>query len=85
MIENDQQLEATYQALGCLYRALASLRRHILPLNARQYALFAEGPAEEIRKLESEINSYLGIGSTATGEALPNMRETPPLYGKPED
>lgn len=66
MIKNDEQLRATHEALGHLYRALASLRQDVLPKNARQYALFAEGPLEEIRKLQFEIDEYLGLTPAAT-------------------
>ena len=65
MIENDQQLEATFEALGCLYRAVASLRKKILSVNPRQYALFAEGPLDEICKLQTEINAYLGLNGAS--------------------
>ena len=33
MIENDEQLQQTWEALGDLYRALASYRSKILPVN----------------------------------------------------
>ena len=89
MIENDQQLEGTYQALGCLYRALASLRKRVLPLNAKQYALFAEGPIDEIAKLQAEINTYLGLDQDrvlddvqTTSKAVPALHETPPPFGR---
>ena len=72
MIGTDTQLEQAYQALGDLYRALASYRSRILPVNPRTYALIAQGPLEEIRKIQSEIDSYLGlrdlVPSAATGE-----------------
>jgi len=61
MIENDDQLKATHEALGHLYRAVASLRQTMLPVKPRQYALFAEGPLDEIRKLQAEIDAYLGL------------------------
>jgi hypothetical protein len=66
MISNDEELRATHEALGNLYRALASLRQTVLPLNPRQYAVLAEGPLDEIRKLQSEIGAYLGLGDQAT-------------------
>ena len=85
MIENDQQLDATYQALGCLYRALASLRRSVLPINPRQYTLFAEGPLDEISKLQAEINAYLGLNETAAvvERDAAVLNEQPPPYGTP--
>ena len=88
MIENDQQLEATHEALGCLYRALASLRHKILPINPSQYALFAEGPLDEISKLQAEIDAYLGLNernpataSDPRATAEPVLHEKPPPYG----
>ena len=61
MIANDEELRATHEALGNLYRALSSLRQTVLPLNPRQYALLAEGPVDEINKLQLEIQAYLGL------------------------
>ena len=47
----------------CPDRALAELRSRILPQNERSFQLLAEGPADEIRKLQREIDEYLGIDS----------------------
>lgn len=60
MMENDAQLVQALEVMGMMYRALASLRKDILPLNPRNFALLAEGPADEIRKLEEQINEYSG-------------------------
>ena len=59
MIENDGQLRQEYEALGDLYQALASYRAKVLPLNPRNYAVMAQGPLEEIRKIQGEIDAYL--------------------------
>ena len=61
MIQNDEQLENTQGALHHLELALASLRRDILPLNARNFALMAEGVIDDIWKLRGEIDEYLGL------------------------
>ena len=75
MIENDEQLQQAWEALGDLYRALASYRSKILPLNPRNYAIIAQGPLDEIRKLQAEVDEYLGLREpAATGDAVP---ETP--------
>jgi hypothetical protein len=79
MIENDEQLRATHEALGSLYRALASLRHRLLPINPQQYRLFAEGPLDEIRKLQSEIDTYLGLEQPAA-EPAATLNETPPPF-----
>jgi len=90
MIENDDQLQLTFEQLGRMCKVLAHFRSTILPVNPRQYALFAEGPIDEIQKLQAEINAYLGLGEPAgeagpdtTVEANPLLRETPPPYGQP--
>ena len=75
MIENDEQLQQTWAALGDLYRALASYRSKILPANPRNYAIIAQGPLAEIRKLQPEVDEYLGLREpAATADAL---RKTP--------
>ena len=81
VIENDQQLQGTNQALLHLYRALAALRKD-LPPDSRNYALYAQGNIDEILKLEAEIDCYLGL-THATPRAAA-LRETPPPFGQPE-
>ena len=49
------------QQLGRMYRALAALRKEVLPVNPRQYAVFAEGYVDQIRDLQAEIDAYLGL------------------------
>jgi predicted KAP-like P-loop ATPase len=76
MIENDEQLRQASEAIGDLYQAVASYRSRILPLNPRNYRVIAQGPLDEIRKIQADIDSYLGLReSTTTAETL---RETPP-------
>lgn len=81
VIENDEQLRGTHQAMGYLYRALASLRRD-LPSSSRQYGLFAEGPIHEILKLQAEIDAYLSLNAPAPQVVV--LRETPQGFGKPK-
>ena len=75
MIENDEQLQQTGAALGDLYRALASYRSKILPANPRNYVIVAQGPLDEIRKLQAEVDEYLGLREPAA--AADALRETP--------
>ena len=79
MIENQEQLQAAIQAISHLYLALGSLRDRILPVNARQYELFAEGPIDEISKIQGEIDAYLGLRQ-GYAQAETAFRETPPGY-----
>jgi hypothetical protein len=59
MIQNDPQLQQAIEQIERLYRGLDALRADILPKNPRNFALFAEGPLDEIRKLQSEIDQYI--------------------------
>jgi hypothetical protein len=81
MIENDEQLRQAWEALGDLYQAVASYRSKILPANPRNYALIAQGPRDEIRKLQAEIDAYLGMREPAPTEAG-MLREAPPGIGQ---
>ena len=59
MIENTAQLDQALEQMGRMQRILESYRTRILPKNPRNFAVFAEGPLDEIRKLQSEIDEYL--------------------------
>ena len=60
MIENTEQLEQAIEQMGRMQRILDSYRADILPKSPRNFAVFAEGPLDEIRKLQAEISEYLG-------------------------
>jgi hypothetical protein len=59
MIQDDAQLQQAIEQIERLYQGLDSLRADILPRNPRNFALFAEGPLDEIRKLQAEIEQYV--------------------------
>jgi hypothetical protein len=59
MIENTAQLQHALEQMGRMQRILESYRDDILPKNPRNFAVFAEGPLDEIRKLQTEISEYL--------------------------
>lgn len=59
MIENTDQLEQAVEQMGRMQRILDSFRTDMLPKNPRNFAAFAEGPLDEIRKLQVEISEYL--------------------------
>jgi hypothetical protein len=61
MIENTAQLEQALEQMGRMQRILDSYRADILPKNPRNFAVFAEGPLDEIRKLQAEISEYLSL------------------------
>jgi hypothetical protein len=78
MITNDEQLQQAVEQLGHMYRALAALRAEVLPVNARQFALMAEGPIDEIRRLQAQIAAYAGREAAEEYDADVWLR----LYGR---
>jgi hypothetical protein len=78
MITNDEQLQQAVEQLGRMYRALASLRAEVLPMNARQFALMAEGPVNEIQRLQAQIDAYTGREAAEEHDADVWLR----LYGR---
>ena len=59
MIENTAQLQQAIDQMGRMQRILESYRTDILPKNPRNFAVLAEGPLDEIRKLQEQISEYL--------------------------
>ena len=59
MIETDAQLQQAIGQIERLYRGLDSLRNDLLHKNARNFAILAEGPLDEIHKLQEEIARYV--------------------------
>jgi hypothetical protein len=59
-ITTDQQLDQALDQLNRMYRALTAIKREVLPVSEQRFALLAEGPLEEIRRLEEAIGAYSG-------------------------
>lgn len=55
MNNNDAILTQTVEQLERLNRALSELRRELLPGQPRKFAILAEGPLEDMRRLQGEI------------------------------
>jgi hypothetical protein len=78
MITNDEQLNQAVKSLGRMCRAMAALRAEVLPVNARRFALMAEGPVDEIRRLQAQIDAYAGREAAEENDADVWLR----LYGR---
>ena len=59
MISTEAQLQQAIEQIQRLCRALDSLREGVLPKNPKNFAVMAEGPVDEIRKLQTEIDAYI--------------------------
>jgi hypothetical protein len=58
MIKNDDEFQQTLEQLERMYRALAALRKDVLPKNPRTFAVLAEGPLDYIRQFLEELEQY---------------------------
>ena len=55
MSKEAERLAQTIEMLELMNDALRHLRMEVLPKNSRLFALMAEGPLEEMRRLQAEI------------------------------
>ena len=59
MIETAEQLYQAIEQMGRMQRILESYRDEILTKNPRNFALLAEGPLEQLRQLQVQVDDYL--------------------------
>lgn len=60
MIRDDRELQQSIEQLDRMYRALAEIHARVRHSDPTRYSLMAEGPLDEIHRLQAEIESYLG-------------------------
>jgi hypothetical protein len=65
MIQNEAQLHQALEQIESLCQAVKVLRTDVLPKNPRNFGLLAEGPLDEIRKLQAEVDRYVDCLSEA--------------------
>jgi len=58
-IRNQAQLQQAIEQIQNLCRAIDSLRTDIFPKNPKNFAIMAEGPVDEMRKLQADIDAYI--------------------------
>ena len=59
-------LAQTVEQLELMNQALGALRRECLPAEPKKFAILAEGPLEEIRRLQLEIEQLTTEMATAS-------------------
>ena len=59
MIETSEQLYQAIEQMGRMQRILESYRSEVLTKNPRNFALLAEGPLEQLRQLQAQIDEYI--------------------------
>lgn len=61
MIQTDEQLETTRQALFHLEHGLAALYKDKAKIHPDRYALMVESFLEDVLKLRQQIDDYIGV------------------------
>ena len=69
-----QEFDQSLEQLSRMYRVLLGLREDVLPRSTSRFGLLAEGPLEEIRRLESVIHEFAGRPEAEAAEAQVWMR-----------
>jgi hypothetical protein len=59
MIDTAEQLYQAIEQMGRMQRILESYRNELLAENPRNFALLAEGPLEQLRQLQAQIDEYI--------------------------
>jgi hypothetical protein len=59
MIETSEQLYQAIEQMGRIQRILESYRNEILTKSPRNFAVMAEGPLEQLRQLQQQIDEYI--------------------------
>ena len=57
MSKDAETLAQTIEMLELMNESLRHLRTEVLPRNPRMFALMAEGPLDEMRRLQQQIES----------------------------
>ena len=59
MIDDSEQLYQAIEQMGRMQRILESYRNEILTKSPRNFAALAEGPLEQLRQLQKQIDEYI--------------------------
>jgi hypothetical protein len=59
MIQNESQLRQALEQIQNLCAAIDSLRADIFAKNSRNFAVLAEGPLEQVRQLQTQVDDYV--------------------------
>lgn len=59
MIETPEQVYQAIEQMGRMQRILESYRNEVLGANPRNFAMLAEGPLEQLRQLQAQLDEYV--------------------------
>lgn len=74
---NDTQklVARTIDNIGLMHASLVSLRDGVLPLNPQLFAVMAEGPIEDLRKLLNDYDELVARTDFAERKVAPPLEE----------
>jgi len=61
MIQSQDELTIVREQLSRIEDAIASMRRDVMPFNAGNFEILAEGYVRQIKVLRAEIENFLGL------------------------
>jgi hypothetical protein len=68
MITTLDQFYLAIEQMGRLQRILESYRQHVLAENPRTFLVLAEGPLEQMRQIQSQMDDFLARQKTTPAE-----------------
>jgi hypothetical protein len=71
MIETIEQLGQSIEQMGRMQRILESYRTEVLVKNPRNFAMLAEGPLEQLRQLQAQVEEYVQQWAAAGSAVKP--------------
>ena len=71
MITTIEELVQAIDQMGRMQKLLDSYRQDILPKSPRNFAVFAEGPLDQIRQLTAQIDVYYANFEAANLQPAP--------------
>ena len=74
MIQNDDQLRRTREALINLEQSMASLHRRRAEIHPDRYALMVEPILDHIQRIRAEIDDFIGATAAAAEVAIAGRR-----------
>ena len=77
MITSIDQFVQAIEQMGRMHRVLESYQKEVLPKNSRTFVLLCEGPLEQIRQLQAQIDEFLNSRREETAPETAALRETP--------
>jgi hypothetical protein len=81
-ITTQGEMQQALQQLSRLYASLAALRSEVQSKNPRNFAVLAEGHVEGIRRLQRQLDKYVGVSPASRQVARKSRRRVAAKRGR---